>query len=450
MKQQLGKLLLAYFRILAKLQLKKNRSAQIIGITGSAGKTSALEAIAAVLSDSGRINVGRKANSESGIPLHILGLQPTTYSLFDWIRLAIAAPAKLLLNWEPFDYLILEMGIDGPHEPKNMEYLLKIVKPDVGVFLCVGAMHTQQFDEVVNESDPEKRVVALKKAIAKEKAKIITHLSTGIGVISADDAYVTEATQSARVPLRSFGFSQQADLVCTAVTWTKNGTTFSFASDDATAECTIHGYYLPKHYGATLAAALVTAENFGLSLYKGCQMLEKHLLIPPGRATLFAGKKGSSILDSSYNSSAQPLKDILAMIPELPFKQHVLVLGDMRELGSASQAEHTAIAHALCNSTPLTKRLKHVVLVGPEMTKYVQPILSKNGIPTSAFPTAGQAIATTTQLLDSTTLVTVKGSQNTIFLEILIENLLASNSDRKKLCRRGSFWDAQRKPFTHQ
>lgn len=450
MKQLLGKLLLTYFRVLAKIQLKKNRSAQIIGITGSAGKTSALEATAAVLSESGRVNVGRKANSESGIPLHILGLQPQSYSFLDWLRLAIAAPAQLLLNWERFDYFILEMGIDGPHEPKNMEYLLKIVKPDVGVFLCVGAMHTQQFDAVVTESDPKKRVVALKKAIAQEKAKIITRLTTGIGVISADDSFVTEATESAKVPLRTFGFSEQADLVCTNVTWTKNGTTFSFASDDATAECKIKGYYLPKHYGATLAAALITAENFGLSLYKGCQMLEKHLRIPPGRATLFTGKKGSSVLDSSYNSSAQPLKDILAMVPELPFSHHVLVLGDMRELGSASESEHTAIATTICTSSKLIKKLKHVVLVGPEMTRYVEPILSKNSIPTSAFPTAGKAIATTTQLLDSTTLVTVKGSQNTIFLEILVESLLASAQDRKKLCRRGPFWDEQRKAFTDQ
>jgi len=71
-------------------------------------------------------------NSETGIPLGILGLKPKTYSKIEWLKLCAAAPANI--NYlEGTKYLIAEMGIDEPEPPKNMEYLLTILKPDIAV-----------------------------------------------------------------------------------------------------------------------------------------------------------------------------------------------------------------------------------------------------------------------------------------------------------------------------
>lgn len=449
MKELIINLILTYFRILAKVQLLKNRKAQIIGVTGSAGKSSALEAIAAILQEDFEVKVGRKANSESGIPLNILGLSPKNYSSLDWLRLLFLAPFKLITNWEKYDVYLVEMGIDGPLPPKNMGYLLSILQPNIGVFLSVGAMHTEQFDQVVLETDPSKRTLALTKAIAAEKAKLINSLpSKGLGIISADNPLILESTKKAKAPLLTFGFSDNANLVCTKIAWDASSTSFTFSSDDTITDCHIKNYYLPKHFGATFAAALAVAHHLGISLYRGCGLLESHFELPPGRASLIAGQNGSTILDSSYNASSQPVLDFLELLPKLPQKKRVYVLGDMRELGSAAKEEHHKVANALVKSVTENDQ---VILVGPNMHSTVYPILSEKKIHTQWFENAGKAIKAVKETLSPDTIVFVKGSQNTIFLEIIIEAIMENPNDAEKiLCRRGDFWDSKRAAFAHQ
>ncbi|PIR62784.1 MAG: hypothetical protein COU65_01665, partial [Candidatus Pacebacteria bacterium CG10_big_fil_rev_8_21_14_0_10_42_12] len=137
MKRLLSGLVLRYFRSLAKIQLKRTKPL-IIGITGSAGKTSAMTAVAAVLKDTRQVKTSDKANSESGIPLNILGLYPKSFAPSDWLRLMIQAPTKLAINLvtnqEKYDTYVAELGIDSPFPPKNMGYLLTILHPDIGIF----------------------------------------------------------------------------------------------------------------------------------------------------------------------------------------------------------------------------------------------------------------------------------------------------------------------------
>ena len=80
MKNKMGLALLKYLRFFAKLQLLKNKNANIIGITASAGKTSTRDAVYAVLNKKSKIKITKKANSESGIPMHILGIKAKGYS----------------------------------------------------------------------------------------------------------------------------------------------------------------------------------------------------------------------------------------------------------------------------------------------------------------------------------------------------------------------------------
>ena len=81
------------------------------------------------------------------------------YSVGDWLRVCLLAPWQLLTNWERYEIYIVEMGIDGLQEPKNMEYLLKILRPDIAVILNVLLVHTEFFGNLEN--------------IAREKFKII-------------------------------------------------------------------------------------------------------------------------------------------------------------------------------------------------------------------------------------------------------------------------------------
>src|SRR5438270_759680 len=138
MKLLLIRPLLLYFRLFASLALRIHQP-EVVGITGSVGKSSAREAIAAVLSAYYPTKVIEKGNSEIGIPLGILGLQVNSLgfqtplrSVADYIRLLVlAVPGLFFLRGTK--YLVIEMGVDEPEEPKNMTYLLRIVKPHIAV-----------------------------------------------------------------------------------------------------------------------------------------------------------------------------------------------------------------------------------------------------------------------------------------------------------------------------
>lgn len=444
MKKIAGFLLLTYFRLLSQVQLQKIRP-QVIGITGSAGKSSTLEAIAALLQDRYTIKVGRKANSESGIPLNILGLEPKRFSILEWASLAVRAPLQLLTNWKKYEWYLVEMGIDSPFPPKNMGYLLKIVRPTIGVFTTVEAVHSQAFDPIVSESEPNKRKVALISAIAEEKARLINALpENGLAVINEDNEFVVAASHPV-AHLSTFGTKSTATIQISDVEYTKSGTVFHFLHKKTQLSVHFPNYYMPKHFAATFASALCIAEFLQIPLSQACIDLEKNFRLPAGRATLLSAIHGARILDSSYNSSAQPLLDFLELLQEIPAHRKLALLGDMRELGSVTKEEHIRIAQAAATI------LDEVILVGPFMKEYALPVFQEKKVTSHWFPTAYQAGLYLKSNFQQDDILLVKGSQNTLLLEIAIAELLEDKKEiEKKLCRRGAFWDAEREKIISQ
>ncbi|MBP7768336.1 UDP-N-acetylmuramoyl-tripeptide--D-alanyl-D-alanine ligase [Candidatus Woesebacteria bacterium] len=433
-------LILSYFRMLARWQLLKIKPT-IIGVTGSAGKSSTLEAIAAILSQEHTVKVGRKANSESGIPLDILGLKPTNFSLLDWLRLSISAPLQLLTNWQRYEYYIVEMGIDSPLPPKNMSYLLTILQPDIGVFTSVGAVHSQPFDHLVVGKTAQERADSLTELIAQEKGKLIKSLpQTGLAVLNKDQSALLRGATPTQAKLMTFSHHDAAaDIQIAKTTWDENGTHFVFTTGEEKVGLHFSRYILPEHFGGTFAASLCVGLYLGYSPYRSCKLLEKNFELPPGRATLIPGINHSTIIDSSYNSSARPLLDLLEMLKHLRAGRRLALLGDMRELGEISQFEHEKIA------TVASDILDEVYLVGPLMHQYAAPIFEKKGVPVRCFTnayTAGQYIRT---ILKPEDVILVKGSQNTLLLEIAIEQCMNDPETAPAvLCRRGAYWDSQR------
>lgn len=450
MKQKIGLLVLYYLRFFAKLQLKKDKNCKIIGITGSAGKSSTRNAIYSVLKSKFSVKASFKANSESGISLDILGLEMNDYSVLDWLRVVFLAPIRLFTYFKKFDYYIVEMGIDSPNPPKNMEFLLSIIQPKMAVFLNANLNHSFAFDHLVTVNEPNLRKKQIIQLIAREKAKLITSLpKTGLAFLNFDDVNVKETCQNIESETYSFGSNNLCDLqIIDHLVKKENNivnSSFTFQIQNHYGKLpqknqlliiNIKDYLLPKHYAYSLAVAILVGLKAGLEITEIKTALEKKLQIPYGRATAIKGKNHSIIIDSSYNASS--MKDMVKLIAKLPNHEgkKLALLGDMRELGQSAQLMHEEIA-ALA-----AKTFDHVFLVGQEMQKYALPILEKELPNRFTFfhnsVEAGKAIA---KVLNSGDLILVKGSQNTIFLEEAVKKMMSEeNLANKILCRQSAYW----------
>lgn len=463
LKTKLAPFVLSYLRFFAKLQLKKNKQAKIVGITGSAGKTSTQSAVLAALGKNKarlKIKINHKANSESGIPLDILGLKVKDYSSLDWLRLILLAPWQLLSNWEQFDVYVIEMGIDSPLPPKNMEYLLAIIQPQIAIMLNAKAIHSENFDQFINETDKDKREQAAIRLIAVEKSKLAQSLpSKGLAIINRDNQAIWEFSRQTQAEILTFGtnggnIDHELDLKLIDWQVSLDGSRFIFEinnrlkkyhSGDRLLEIKLKDLILGKHHSATLASAILLAFKLGLKKGEIKRNLEKYWTIEPGRTSLLASKNNSHLLDSSYNASG--MLEMIELAKNLAssdqkIKRLLAIVGDIRELGKEAQPIHQEVAQALADS------FSEVYLVGPLMKDYALPILQdkieKNEGKIRQVKTyldsklAGEDLA---KKLEAGDLVLVKGSQNTIFLEKAVELLLEDEKSAKKvLCRQSQYW----------
>lgn len=384
MKQKLSLFILYYLRFFARLQIQKykktNPDFKVVGITGSAGKSSAIMACEAALKPNFKVISNNGYNSESGIPMGILGLKISDYSISSWIKIIFQAPISYFKNKKIADVLLLEMGIDGPTWPKNMEFLLSIVKPDIGIFLNVTSVHLLNFQNI--------------EEIAKEKSKLVN--SSKIAIINQFDPLVKK--------------------------YTTNKNIIAISKD----KVDIPGYILPDVYQSTIGSAISLAHTLKLDKNTILKNLKNNFSLPPSRSSVFKGVNDSTIIDSSYNSSPLACIEMLNFLNTFKSPK-IAILGDMRELGTSSKIEHQKIYnHALkCADT--------IISVGQETKKYF-------GSKANKFSNWWEALDFIKNNLPQKSTILIKGSQNTIFLEEIVKSLLQNKSDESKICRQSEYW----------
>ncbi len=443
----LQRLVLYYLRFFAKLALKKHKP-KIIAITGSVGKSSTRNAIDAVMKNVFKYKVIEKGNSESGIPLGILGLDPGSYRITDWLKNLILAPFKTSVI-KGCEYLIIEMGIDSPFWPKNMDYLLTIVKPDISIVLNAYPVHTMQFDSLISkEIQAEKRREYLVKRIAKEKIKIISLAKPEIAIYNSNNQYIKEQTEKLLIGLKSTKFfsfgDKNSDIRLIDYRFNDKGTKFSFYSkkDNQRIDLDIH-YLLPKEYNEVFSAAILFGQVLGLNNQVIIENLKKYFNLPASRGNIFQGIKNSIIVDSSYNASKASMLAYLDLSDKLSKKENlplILVIGDMRELGLETEVEHQEIAKKIVEINP-----NQVLLLGEAMIKYVYPLLKEKKINVKEFKNSVQIGRYLRENLKEKSVILFKGSQNSIFLEEAIKFVLKNKDDGKNLCRQSKFWMSKKK-----
>lgn len=385
MKKYLSLFILYYLRFFAKLQLLKNRKMTIVGITGSAGKSSTVTACQAALSPKYKVKTNGGTNSESGIPLSILGIKVNGYSTLNWAKYCLLAPIKLITNWQKYDIYLCEMGIDGPDSPKNMSFLLSIVKPKIGIFLNVNLVHGEFFKDI--------------NAIGLEKSKLITSLpSTGFALINNYDPIVASTTQNTlakKIFLKPIHIDFE-----------------NFAP--------------PISFDISLSSAINLAQIFNISQSEAIANIKNNLLLPPSRSSILSGINNSTIIDSTYNSSPLAATEMLDVLSKYPTPK-IAVLGDMRELGLQSKNAHQKLYQQAIKSSDI------LISVGKETNQYF-------GDKAIKFLNYTDASTYLKQNLPNKATILVKGSQNTIFLEELVKSILQNPSDSSLLCRQSPYW----------
>ncbi|MCX6791444.1 MAG: Mur ligase family protein [Candidatus Gottesmanbacteria bacterium] len=429
---------LRYLRTIGRLALSRSR-ATVIGIAGSVGKTSTREALFAILKDVGPTHMV-SGNSETGVPLGLVGLFPHDYSPADWARMMVTAPLRVGFL-KHIRYIIVEMGIDDPYPPKNMEYLLTIVKPDIGIITEESAAHTMQFEKILDSkiilTDSE-RLKFLVEAITREDAKMIKQDKCALGIVNGDNKFLTPLSGS---KVLTFGRSNDAAIRITDYSVDIHKTTFSYVLGDTPITFQFKGFAFPKDLVYVFAPAILAAYKLNIPLDVIKKNLEKNFTPPRGRESLLAGINNSIIIDSSYNASKPSVLSFLEMTATLKrqSRRHtIVVLADMLELGNESQIEHEAVARAI-GTIPDT-----LYLVGPLTKRFILPIVEKKLKHVEWFPSVielNQALSN----IPIRSLILFKGSQGNLWLEESIKLLLKNKEDVSRLCRQNAFWQRVKK-----
>lgn len=323
-------------RRLAKNIIKKYHP-DIIGITGSIGKTSTKEAIATVLATKffARANY-KNYNNEIGAPLTIIGEEQSPgKNIFGWLNILRRALSLLLYKKKYPEILVLEMGAD---KPGDILYLVKMAPCKVGVLTYISHAHTEYFKTI--------------KKIAQEKRVIISHLNRdGFAVLNYDNEIVMQNAGATKAEIITYGLNEGADVRATDINiivhslsgW-PSGLNFKINYRGNAVPAFLPGA-VAMHLIPSALAGVAVGAIYGINLLESAQAL-KNLPPLPGHMRLIAGIKDTLIIDDSYNSSPEPTKSALETLARINLKEgarRFAVLGDMLELGAETENAHREI-----------------------------------------------------------------------------------------------------------
>ncbi len=395
----------------------------IVMISGSVGKTSTKDAVAAVLSSRFFVRKSKKnLNTEFGVPFTILGtdVPDSLQNPLAWFSIVKSALALLLLPNHYPNMLVLEVGAD---RPGDLARILRIATPNLVVvtWLPEIPVHVEAY-----ASPEEVREEEFSPAYALAAAAPL--------IIPSDDPYALD--NAMRTPARSisYGVSEDAAVRVSDIGFYESEGKVAGMSAKVSLAGESEDIVIRGSVGRTqilpLAAALATAHALDIPLPEAIAALKEYEP-PPGRGRLFLGKNGSVIIDDSYNASPVAVEEALATLKSFPHaKRRIAVLGDMLELGRYSVMEHKRIGALASGSADM------IVAVGIRARAFAAASGSGEAFLFDDSRAAAAALADVVQAGD---VVLVKGSQS-IRTEWIVEALLANPSDATRLVRQEKKW----------
>lgn len=367
---------------------------EVIGVTGSSGKTSTKEAIAAVLGKGFVVfkNFGNY-NGRYGLPIALGRLSSRD------------------------EKAVLEMACDSFNE---IEDLSRMTSPRVGVVTAVNHTHLEYLGSL--------------DTIAEEKGKLLESLpGSGYAILNYDDPHVRAMMGRGPAQVITYGVDPRADVRASAVEMTRKGTRFRV--HHGSVERAVQLRLLGRHsiYIALAAIAVGLAYDLGWD-----DILEALSSLEPlkGRLNPLSGVNGSLLLDDSFSASPTSMLAALDVLDELEGKKKIAVVGDMLRLGAYEEEGHRQVGQRAAE-------VVDVLVTKGDKARLIATVAQRAGLSRDEIlitDTTEGAVRGVLDMIDPGDVVLVKGAVESR-MEQVVEGLLAEPSSAESvLVRQSPAW----------
>jgi len=276
----------------------------VIGITGSAGKTTTKEMVKAILSQKG----DTVASIKNIDPIYNI-------------------PQSILRCGLKTKYLVLEMGVEFVGE---MDFYIWLAKPDISLITNIFPTHTQFFGD--------------KNGVFKEKIKIISYLDKeSYAILNSQDKLLSNAKEHTKARILYFGGG--TEISAENVVFGEKSTKYTLHLDKSNISVQlplIGPHFVSNSLAAATVAKILNVPNNLVGI--GLESFEK----PPHRMNGFYTKKGAYVLDDSYNNNPEAAIETLKTFDRIARgRKKIVVFGDMLELGELEEKYHKNLGNIL-------------------------------------------------------------------------------------------------------
>ncbi|HQY88703.1 MAG TPA: UDP-N-acetylmuramoyl-tripeptide--D-alanyl-D-alanine ligase [Tepidisphaeraceae bacterium] len=363
--------------LLATHVRKQMSVCKVIAVAGSNGKTSTKHLIASALSCKLRGSISPKSfNNDIGVPLTIFPADPLQ------------------------DYLVLEMGTNHPGEIAELTH---VAQPDVAVLTNCSAEHLEGLGDLMG--------------VRQENSSIIRGLNpNGQLVVNGDDPELLEAVRGFQGRVVKFGFGEHNDLFANDIQHHDDGTSFAL---NGRKSMRVFVPMLGRHNACNALAAIAVARRFGLNEDDFIKSMA-HSSKPDMRLQL-TRLPNITLLNDAYNANPASTRAALETLLSIEGKRRVAVLGDMLELGAATDRYHREIGRLVAE---LANEIDVIYCVGPA-SKLIEEEAIARGYPADQiqhFPDSNSAADFIPSKLKRNDVVLLKGSRG-VRLEAIAESL---------------------------
>jgi len=373
---------------------RARRNIPVVAVTGSNGKTTVKEMIAAILAQRGAVLATQgNLNNDIGVPLTLLRLR------------------------DEHCYAVIEMGANHAGE---IAYMARLARPTVGVITNAGTAHLEGFGSI--------------EGVARAKGELFQALGEdGVAVVNADDRFA-ELWQGLIGTRRTlhFGVDQAADVTVLAGTEQMevgDAMAMRFTLRTSGGDVAVHMQLCGRHNVINACAAAASALAVGATT----QDIERGLAglqTVKGRLQLKLMASGPRILDDTYNANPNSLRAALQVLAMAPTRK-IVVLGDMGELGAGAQDMHAEMGEEVRASG-----VENLFTVGL-LSRFTA---ERFGAGARHFTTQAELIAALSKILSDTALrpvtILIKGSRR-MQMERVVEALMAPGDGKTRSAAMG-------------